>query len=198
MPRVEESMIERPAHVATSSEDLLQMLCGLAEPLFALLDAARDPRVLQVLRLSGEHHQSLYEGTKGEELADFAPYLVEVSPDSPLLETMVREGWGQSWGVYLTCPQPFAEVRKHFRRFLLVKSEEDGRTLYFRFYDPRVLRIFLPTCTPAEAVEFFGPIREFLMEAADPATLIRFTPGERGAKQTTRAVSIGASAEASR
>jgi hypothetical protein len=180
------------AEVPTSAQDLLQFLNGQAEPLFALLDAARDPRVLEVLRLSGARHRSLYEGAEGKALADFAPYLVELPLDSPLREPLVHEGWGRSWGVYLTCPQPFAEVRKHFRRFLLVKSEEDGRTLYFRFYDPRVLRIFLPSCTPAGAAEFFGPIREFFVEAVDPGILIRLAPGDHGAVQTTQAVSIGA------
>ena len=177
---------------------VIEALGTVSEPLFALLDAARSPQVLEALRPSEEQYRSLYEGPQGEELADFAPYLVALPPGSPLRETLVREGWGRSWGVYLTCPLPFAEVRKHFRKFLLVKSQEDGRTLYFRFYDPRVLRLFLPTCNPFETGEFFGPVTEFLMEAADPGSLLRFTPGARGAEQATMAVSIDASAEASR
>jgi pSer/pThr/pTyr-binding forkhead associated (FHA) protein len=187
--------IGRPAAPAPS---VLEALAAVSEPLFVLLDAARSYQVLEVLRPSGEQYQSLYEGPEGDELADWAPYLVALPTGSPLRETLVREGWGQSWGVYLTCPLPFAEVRKHFRKFLLVKSQEDGRTLYFRFYDPRVLRLFLPTCNATETAEFFGPIREFLSEAADPGSLLRFTRGARGAEQATMAVSIEPSTVAPR
>jgi len=52
---------------------------------------------------------------------------------------------------------------------------EDGRELYFRFYDPRVLRIFLPTCNAEEAATFFGPVRQFLVEAQDAETLLQFS-----------------------
>jgi hypothetical protein len=182
--------------VGSPGAAVLGALGEVAGPLFALLDAARDPRVLQVLRRSGERHQSLYEGAKGDELAEFAPYLVELPPVSPLRVVLVSEGWGRGWGVYLSCPLPYAEVRKHFRRFLLVKSAEDGRTLYFRFYDPRVLRLFLPTCSPTEVSEFFGPIREFLLEGADPATMLRFTPGVSGAEQATLPMAVAKGAEA--
>ena len=36
---------------------------------------------------------------------------------------------------------PVDELRRHLRRFLLVK-DESGRQLYFRYYDPRVLRLY--------------------------------------------------------
>jgi hypothetical protein len=57
---------------------------------------------------------------------------------------------------------------------------EDGEELYFRFYDPRILRIFLPECTAEEAVEFFGPIQAFWVEAEDPNMCLVFRRSERG------------------
>jgi pSer/pThr/pTyr-binding forkhead associated (FHA) protein len=174
---------------AGSFPDLLQLLRRVDEPLFALLDAARDPKVLQLLRESKEEYQSLYEGVQGEVLADFAPYLVQLPAPSAFLERLVREGWGKSWGVYLMCSKPLAEVRKHFRHFLLVKDPE-GKEFYFRFYDPRVLRVFLPTCTPQETSEFFGPIRCFLLEGKEPQTLLRLQAGRQGAQQEALAVAV--------
>jgi len=138
------------------------------EHLYAILDAARDDLVLEVLRNSGERYQSLYEGQQGEDLANFAPYLVDIPKDSPLLDTLIKEGWGNSWGIYLTSGKPFEEVRKHFRHFLLVETE-DGKQLYFRFYDPRVLRIFLPTCTQSENRKFFGPVYSYVIETSGSA-----------------------------
>jgi hypothetical protein len=143
-------------------------------PLYAILDAARDPLVLARLSGCGEEHQSLYEGPKAARNADVAPYLVALPPGTPFLETLARDGWGQSWGVYLTCGRPFREVRKQLRRSLTVETE-GGKKLLFRFYDPRVLRVFLPTCTPEESAEFFGPIEAFLVEGESPTTLLAFT-----------------------
>jgi hypothetical protein len=166
---------------------LLRILRSESEPLYALLDAARSPMVLALLRDCKERHQSLYEGVQGELLAQFAPFLVQLPPASPFLDTLVREGWGKSWGVYLTCSGPFEEVRKHFRRFLLVKTEE-GKELYFRFYDPRVLRVYLPTCTPQEIREFFGPLICYLAEDKDPNTLLRFRAGASGLEKGATAL----------
>ena len=63
---------------------------------------------------------------------------------------------------------------KHFRKFLIVQAE-DGMELYFRFYDPRVLRIFLPTCTRNQLIEFFGPVQKHIMEDEDPSYALIFS-----------------------
>jgi hypothetical protein len=163
-------------------DHVLRLLRQEPEPLFALLDAARTPRVVALLLGSEVEHRSLDEGPKGEEFAAWAPYLVRLRPEAPLLEAVVREGWGKSWGVFLTCKLPLEGLRKHLRRFLLVELE-GGRTAYFRFYDPRVLRVYLPTCNPAEVEAFMGPIRCFLVEGAGEDALFKFTPGSQGAER---------------
>ena len=38
----------------------------------------------------------------------------------------------------------------------------DGKELYFRFYDPRIIRTFLESSTESEVAEFFGPIIRFV------------------------------------
>jgi hypothetical protein len=157
----------------TLDDRVLGRLRREEDPLFAILDAACDPMVLAHLMIGQERYQSLYEGPQGDRLLAFAPYLVAIPPGSPFLETLVREGWGESWGVYLTSREPFEAVRKHLRRFLMVKIEK-GSEVYFRYYDPRVLGVFLPTCNPAEVVEFFGPIKKFLFEGAGPETIREF------------------------
>lgn len=157
---------------------LLELLRGQAEPLFAILDAARDPKVLQILRASKEEFQSLYEGQQGEELAELAPYLVSLPKDSKLLEMLVCEAWGKSWVAYFVSASPFSEVRRHFRHFLIVEDEA-GKKMYFRFYDPRVLRVYLPTCTGQETVSFFGPIARFFCEAKNAELVLEFVSSQR-------------------
>lgn len=124
--------------------------------LYALVDAARDPRVLTVLRRSVDTHESLYEGAAGAAFDDVAPYLVKLMPDSRLLERLLSEGWGEAWGVFLVSGEPFREVRRHLRRFLMVHELPTMRRLYFRFYDPRVLRDFLPIASRRQRGELFG------------------------------------------
>jgi Domain of unknown function (DUF4123)/Inner membrane component of T3SS, cytoplasmic domain len=160
--------------VAGGHARVVEALRRQSEPLFALLDAARDPRVLELLRASRAESQSLYEGPEGEALARYAPYLVRMAgAGAGLLGELVGEGWGKAWGVYLTSRAPFAEVRRHFRRFLLVKAA-GGKELYFRFYDPRVLRVFLPECDPDETRAFFGPVTAYLLEAGPSGEPLRF------------------------
>jgi hypothetical protein len=59
------------------------------------------------------------------------------------------------------------------RHFLIVHTS-DGKAYYFRYYDPRVLRPYLPTCTAGELTEFFGPIQTWIAEGEDPGALLRF------------------------
>jgi pSer/pThr/pTyr-binding forkhead associated (FHA) protein len=171
-----------PVPTTTPQDCLLPLLRRDLQPLFAILDAARDIRILALLVHYKAECQSLYEGVEGAKLAQVAPYLIRLAPDSALLEPLVTEGWGKSWGVYLTCFSDFHEVRRHLRRFLEVKLP-DGEQVYFRFYDPRVMRIYLPTCVGEEANQFFGPIKRYVMEGEKPGDLWEFTSVGRGAEK---------------
>ena len=152
-----------PPELAAHKARALEALRGQKAPLYAIVDAARDERVLTLLRESVEECRSLYEGPQGETLSEVAPYLVGLPRrDSWLLEALVQEGWGAHWGVFLTCPLPLLELRRHLRRFLMVEADNMEGRLYFRFYDPRVLGAFLPTCLEQERKDFFGPIEGFL------------------------------------
>jgi Domain of unknown function (DUF4123)/Inner membrane component of T3SS, cytoplasmic domain len=146
---------------------------AVAAPLYALVDGARERRILELLRESVEEARSLYDGVEGEALAHVAPYLVRIREGSRLLEALVREGWGKRWGVWLTSRMALNEVRRQLRRFLMVELEARRGRVYFRFYDPRTLTVFVPTCTPRQADEFFGGIDAFFAEG-DRGALERF------------------------
>lgn len=146
-------------------------------PLFALLDAARERSIPTRLLTSKLTFASLYEGAP--DLADHGPFLVELPRGAPLLQGLIREGWNKSWGVYLSCDLPFADLRRHLRRFLMVRLP-DGREAYFRFYDPRVLRVFLARSTAREASTFMGPVSRYFVEDGESTeALLQFshTPG---------------------
>jgi len=64
-------------------------------------------------------------------------------------------------------------LRDHFRDFHKVELP-DQRIVIFRYYDPRVLRIFLPVCNQSELRQFFGPVQTFLVEGESAETGQRF------------------------
>jgi hypothetical protein len=152
---------------------LLEHLFAGGQEVYAIVDAARDPRVFGAVEGCGLPYQCLYDGKLPAELAEVAPYLVRLRRDRPFTAKLLADGWGQSWGCFVTAGLGLPELRKHLRRFLRVQSE-DGKTLVFRFYDPRVLRAYLPTCTEDELATFFGPIGRFVVEAEGGAAALAF------------------------
>lgn len=133
------------------------------EPLFAVLDAARDDRILELLRQAPETYRSLYEGIQGETLAEVAPYLVgPFREDSGLLDQLVCEGWGRRWGIWLTSRAPFRDVRRHLRRFLMVELEDRNEAVYFRFYDPWVWTTLWPSWSAGQKEDLSGGILTWL------------------------------------
>lgn len=161
-------------------ESQLLKLLRQARPLFVMLDGARaGDFFVRLLSRDGAQVRSLYDSREGDELRGVAPHLVVVGQGSVLLERLVEEGWGHAWGLYLSSDRPLDEVLKHLQNFVKVKTE-DEEVLYFRFYDPRVLRVFLPTCTPEQLKEFFGPISAFWVEAEDPNTCLVFRRDKGG------------------
>ena len=149
---------------------------GRIPQVHVLLDAARDENIYPaVVDFDGEYH-CLYEIYQGipKALAEAAPYLIKLQPEHPFTTWLISEGWGDSWGIFLESGASLTELRSHFRKFLMVKDEE-GKELYFRYYDPRVLRPFLPTCNETELETFFGPVDRFLVEGEDADILIEYS-----------------------
>jgi len=185
LPRVMINLSESPAsppleEAAAASEvsrsqaaSLTHLLSVAAEPLFALVDAARDKSVPRLVGEAGSEAVSLYSGRRAERLASSAPYLLRITWER--IPRLTSELWGKSAGIVLGSTRPIAELRAHFKRLLTVETEA-GDSVYFRFYDPRVLRVFLPSCTPAQARRFFGPAAWFLVEGQAGGPPIHFAP----------------------
>jgi pSer/pThr/pTyr-binding forkhead associated (FHA) protein len=170
----ESEAIRRISWTAAAGAPVQSLLRALRQPLFALLDAARAPDTPALLLRSGERHRSLFTGPHADRLARHGPYLVQIPPGSSLLEALIDEGWGRSHGVYFTSDAPFERVLASLQRLLFV-TDEGGKEMYFRFYDPRVLRPFLPVATPAQARAIFAAPRAFFVEGAEARTLLVFT-----------------------
>jgi hypothetical protein len=139
--------------------------------LFAILDAGRSDRIRGLLAEAVDEYRSLYDGVEANSMATIAPYLVQIQKGSALLRRLVEEGWGDSWGVYFASGASFRDIRAHLQRLLTAKLKEDQRIFQFRYYDPRVLRVFLPTCTARQMGDVYGEIERFVCEDEGGAVL---------------------------
>ena len=153
---------------------------------YSILDAARIFGEIETAQTLQTNFLNLYMGKGEEYLSSVAPYLFAYQPGSEFGKWLLEKGWGNSWGMFAETNVSLEELRKHFRKFLLVKTEE-GKELYFRFYDPRVLRIFLPTCDAQQLQNFFGPVKVFGVESENPEYALEFSLEE--GKLATRTIS---------
>jgi pSer/pThr/pTyr-binding forkhead associated (FHA) protein len=171
--------LTQPPRPANQTAGPLEYFASLHAPLFCLVDAACDQSIPSILALSHEQYQSLYDGHSAIELAAWAPYLVQLPPNATLTKTLIDRGWGKGWASYFTSFGSFQELRHHFRQFLMVQID-NGEQVFFRFYDPRVLRDFLPTTTPNEMRVFYGPVTMWLLEAENPESILCLTEAREG------------------
>jgi hypothetical protein len=140
---------------------------------FALLDGASVKGLLKRLYADEPDYVCLWRGELAPDMAEVAPYVVELDPEAEFTEWVLDQGWGNHWGVFAATYGRLRDLRQHFRRFTMVR-DPDGKYLYFRFYDPRVLRVFLPTCAAEELEDFFGPMLFYALEDEDDSQMLRF------------------------
>lgn len=152
---------------------------------YAILDGASIPDLQMNLFNHKPPYICLYRGELEPDIAQVAPYLVFLEPESKFTDWLFSKGWGNHWGIFARSNFDMRVLRRHFRSFLTVYNE-DGKPLLFRYYDPRVLRVYLPTCNKKEMDTIFGPVDSYLMEDEDSHNLIRFRVVNDVLKKETR------------
>lgn len=167
------SNVESPVDLKSA----LKTLGAAGVPWYLVLDAAQEPPVLPAAGEAGLATTCLYTGDFGRRLDNVAPHLAAFDPDSAFTEWLHRH-WQYAHGILLQSSAPFEEVRRHLKSFLMAKNPE-GRTVRFRYYDPRVLRAFLPVCTATELGTFFGPIAAFYAAGRPGPTISAYSLGRR-------------------
>lgn len=107
--------------------------------------------------------QCLISGDVPLELATALPYLVALGEGEPLTEAWRREGTGKNWGIAFESGAGIDDLRLQFKKFLTAKLP-DGTVALFRFYDPRVFRVFLGSAIPDERRAWFKLVQRYAVE----------------------------------
>ncbi len=162
---------------------------------YALVDAAATAGVTDsdeiYLRLSRPDvvKYTLFSGENAWAAERSATYLVPLQGQPEIEQWLYENGWGKAWAVFFageaqadTRVDAHAEAQidqliAHLRRFFEVQAD-NGRNLFFRFFDPVILRDFLPMLSPSEAALFFGPVRRFVLEDEQQRPLLFNRPGD--------------------
>jgi len=145
---------------------------------YAILDGARNENLLDVFDRDAPEFACLFPGELEPDMAEVAPYLVELIEGTPFCDWLLAEGWGNAWGIFLTSRLELAPLWRQLRQLTLV-YDPDLNPIYFRFYDPRVLGVFLPTADAKQLADFFAAVDAYLVEGAagEPAKVYSLAGG---------------------
>lgn len=140
---------------------------------FLIYDTALNgPYTLMILQKYYSVNQSLFKGTKDEAIMDVSPWLFQI--DDQLEKNLSNEIAIALQSVLLVeSKKDMQSVCAHFKSFIY--QTINGREYFFRFWDARVLKKFLPTCDKKQIAELFGPIDHFIIEADSQEESIKFS-----------------------
>ena len=149
---------------------------------YAVLDGASVPE----LRMKLYEHQPecicLFQGDLKPDMAEVAPYLIHLQIETEFTNWLIEKGWGNHWGIFALSRGELRDMRKHFRRFLTVHTSE-GKPMRFRYYDPRVMRRFLPACNTEDLTALFNQVDYYLLEDEDAGVMLSFHAESGALKQ---------------
>jgi len=135
--------------------------------LYAVVDCARDKRVYDLVH-DALFPMCLFRTEVVSPLGRAAPYLVPVEHAERLIEAWRTDGLGQSWGLFLSSSEEQSHIRHRLRTFNQAKLP-DGRMALFRWWDPRVFRVYLPTCNADHLATLFAGVDHYVCENEDGA-----------------------------
>ena len=147
-----------------------------AKPLlYGILDCAAEPGLYaHAMRLAPLAANCLFEGPLAPELREASPYLVALTPSDPLAQLWRGEGWGRHWGILLHSPESLAQVRRRLRHFTQARLPDGNGPVLFRFWDPRVFRIYMPLVEPDQLRHWFDGIEAYIAETEDGLGSLRY------------------------
>ncbi|MEO8242771.1 MAG: DUF4123 domain-containing protein [bacterium] len=82
------------------------------------------------------------------------PWLVDLAQVPEVARTLTAWGSSVPWGYYVYSRVDIVSVRQSLRKFNLARVEGSKTDVLFRYWDPRVIRVFLHGTTNAQRAKF--------------------------------------------
>lgn len=148
--------------------------------LYGVLDCAVDPALHDhCARLEPEFAVCLFDRVDPKVKAA-SPHLIELTPTDPLSRAWRTGGWGRNWGVLLSSRADLRTVKLRLKRFTQARLPDGSGPVLFRFWDPRVMRIYMPLLQPDEVEGWFTDIDRWIVATADGKGSLRFSRNGAG------------------
>jgi len=139
---------------------------------YLIYDAAiNGSYTLLMLQKHYTQYRCLLKGTKDEVLADVAPYIFLIDDAGEKLKDEIELSLKEL--ISIESAQDIDVLTDHFKQFIY--QNVNGRECYFRFWDARVLKKFLPLCTEVQLRMFFRPLSAIFMEDENGQEVICYT-----------------------
>ncbi|MEM5530319.1 DUF4123 domain-containing protein [Gammaproteobacteria bacterium AS21] len=125
----------------------------------------------------------MFTGEAAQTLKMSAPYLLDLTIDEKVYQDdgsvphfhrrYFEKMWGENVGVFIQSSASMKDIHLHFRKFLKFDFEEKNNR-FFRYWDPRVLKVHLPNLAnyPKACYKFFNVPNTQQGEKYPPVTFI--------------------------
>ena len=104
---------------------------------FALLDASQSADIPICLEGFSDPARCLFDGAAYDDMAEVAPWLVELTRYSDAWDWFVEEGYGQNWGILIHSRLELPRLKTHLKKFLKIEDEGGERRPRNRRRRPR-------------------------------------------------------------
>lgn len=148
--------------------------------LYAVYDGAREPiEMYRALVASGLPQSCLFGDAVLSPLLEAAPWCVHLSANPGVGRELLLAFWSKQAGIFVSADAgtELRAMRKHLKRLLQVKLPT-GEKVLFRFYDPRVLRVFAPTCDEEQTQQMLGQNQSLWCESEDGDSILQYDAGD--------------------
>lgn len=151
-------MNSQSGHGEVFARDKLEEALFLADDcnVFAVVDGAANPSLW--IELQEYENACIRKGLMEDAVASVMPYVVALKLRDPSFDWFMDKCWNRSAAILIRAHcHDVLEMRKHLRRFTMVKMP-DERSVYLRFYDPRVIGGLLDVFTVDQLDNFYRDI----------------------------------------
>ena len=139
--------------------------------------AAAAPLRARVARLNPPEGTFLMDRSASDDLVSFGPWLINIRL-CPVIESYwIRDGQWKNWGYLIETDLSMAALQRHLKKFNLVEIEGRSDAVFFRYFDPVVLKSFLQEIADEDQRKaFLGPIETIVIADSKLKQTIRI-PG---------------------
>ena len=124
---------------------------------YAVVDLASAVSLRPVVpRLLSAIAEPLLDRSMPLHLLEVGPWLVLLDDAPEVDRTLAGYGTGVPWGYYLHAQVDLLSLRQSLRKFNLAQLPDRPKPVLFRYWDPRVLRIFLDRTSATQRGQFMS------------------------------------------